>query len=242
MSFVRYDPCPNCRERGKDSRGDNLSVWSDGGVWCFACGYKRGPPASSIWEEVGESTQEKSSKILPYDFSVIVPAKAAKWLFQFKMMYTYWKNYIGWCPSEERLVFKVGNPTLFSIGRYMGDDLSIRKWKAWGDTHKYPTPVGDGSTIVLTEDLISAHKVAHVTEAMPLFGTKIYPCHLEYLRNTGKPIILWLDKDQEDRVMKVANNISTLTGLSVDYIITDKDPKYVDYKNIALAVGCTSQY
>jgi twinkle protein len=32
-------PCPNCREQGKDSSGDNLRLYDDGHKYCFACSY-----------------------------------------------------------------------------------------------------------------------------------------------------------------------------------------------------------
>lgn len=34
------EPCPKCREGGRDRSGDNLVRWADGGATCFACGYK----------------------------------------------------------------------------------------------------------------------------------------------------------------------------------------------------------
>lgn len=33
------EPCPKCRENGRDSSGDNLVRYPDGGGHCFSCGY-----------------------------------------------------------------------------------------------------------------------------------------------------------------------------------------------------------
>lgn len=33
------EPCPECRENGSDSAGDNLARYDDGGAYCFKCGY-----------------------------------------------------------------------------------------------------------------------------------------------------------------------------------------------------------
>lgn len=37
--FTRHEPCPRCRERGQDKRGNNLARYSDGHAYCHACGY-----------------------------------------------------------------------------------------------------------------------------------------------------------------------------------------------------------
>jgi len=79
------------------------------------------------------------------------------------------------------------------------------------------------------EDLLSAHKAGQVTQTICLFGTRIYPMHIKYLRDNNKPIILWLDKDQGDTMPQKSNNLSILTGLPVNYIISDRDPK--EYNN-----------
>lgn len=40
MAQVTKEPCPACRENGKDRTGDNLVVYGEGnGAHCFACGY-----------------------------------------------------------------------------------------------------------------------------------------------------------------------------------------------------------
>ena len=36
------EPCPQCRKQGSDQSGDNLCVYHDGHVHCFACGYHKG--------------------------------------------------------------------------------------------------------------------------------------------------------------------------------------------------------
>lgn len=163
---IGYDPCPKCRERGKDSRGDNLVLWSDGGGHCFGCGHHQFP---RYYTGVKEKEKENVPKgILPYDFTRDVPTRAWQWLLQYGLGYKYWQEHCGYSESEQRLVFTVGTPTQFSIGRYLGEDLSTgsgirrdhqarprgkdsglqdnpppevrkapRKWHAWGDCHKH---------------------------------------------------------------------------------------------------------
>lgn len=37
---VKHVRCPECAREGRDSKGDNLAVYEDGSVYCFACGYR----------------------------------------------------------------------------------------------------------------------------------------------------------------------------------------------------------
>jgi hypothetical protein len=40
-------------------------------------------------------------------------------LLRYELPYSYWKPYCGYSPAESRLVFTVGTPIKFSIGRYI---------------------------------------------------------------------------------------------------------------------------
>lgn len=245
MSQKREEPCPKCRERGADSRGDNLVVWPDGSAHCFSCNYHQFP--KHYVPRLKELNVAKA--LLPSDFTREVPATALKWLLQYGLPWSYWKDQIGYSPSEERLVFLVGSPTQFSIGRYVGLALSERtprKWYVWGDSHKHAEIVAACSSsdavpsgaeaqdkIVLCEDLVSAHKIANAGfVAMPLFGVNWHPCHVYYLMQAQKPIVLWLDKDQAGSIMRKAMGLQTLTGCAVASVSTDKDPKALSFKEI----------
>ncbi len=220
--------CPRCRERGADSKGDNLVLYDDGGGHCFACGYhKWGNGVKRL------ATKEKphGTSLLPADFSREVPAIAWKWLLQYGLPVSYWRPFVGWSEKDSRLVFTVGDPAVFSIGRLITNDTTRdnRKWYVWGDSHKTGITIGEPTNcVVLVEDVISAHKVGRVTAAIPLFGTVVYPAHIRLLRYLGLPIVLWLDKDQQGTTYKKANQISMLTGLSCSVVHTDKDPKELD--------------
>jgi DNA primase len=85
----------------------------------------------------------------------------------------------------------------------------------------------------LVEDWLSANKVGQITEALPLFGTEIHPAHLYYLSDkSDRPIVLWLDKDQEGRSFKKAARLELLTGRPVKIITTTKDPKALSLDEI----------
>lgn len=40
MSVVGDEPCPSCREQGRDKTGDHLLIFADGNKACSRCGYK----------------------------------------------------------------------------------------------------------------------------------------------------------------------------------------------------------
>lgn len=160
-----------------------------------------------------------------------------RWLLQFGLPYSYWKDYTGY--SEEagkRLVFFVGSPLAFSIGRLLTEPTKYeRKWYVWGDSHKHCEVIGAdlrSERIVIVEDLISAHKVGQVNTCIPLFGTRIHPCHYYYLLNEKKPVVLWLDKDQELNVKKQALQLESVIDQTVKVINTEKDPKWLSFANI----------
>jgi hypothetical protein len=190
--------------------------------------------------------------MLPSDFTREVPASAFKWLLQYGLPWSYWKDSVGYSPGQERLIFTVGNPSLpgnptaFSIGRYVGKDKQ-RKWYVWGDSHKQAFPIHNflalapSSIIVLVEDWISSHKVGQVVPTLPLFGTQIHPCHIKYLMAQQKPIVLWLDADQRGTITRKAAWLQGLTGLPVQFISTKNDPKELPIKEINEALRSSQE-
>lgn len=231
--FTHYEACPKCQENGRDSRSDNLARYSDGGGHCFSCGWHL---FSKL--HIPEVKEEKNvnESVLPYDFTREVPRAGWQWLLQYGLGWKYWQKYCGYSPSNERLVFTVGEPTEFSIGRYVGTPKDgTRKWFVWGEAHKTPHVYGDietAKTLVLCEDIVSAHKLAQVTAVIPLFGTNIFPSMFPVLRHIGLPITMWLDWDQQNNAIKGGARLSALTGLPVVNQFTVKDPKELSTKEI----------
>lgn len=209
-------------------------LYPDGGAHCFSCGYhEHGAKIPFILKEQQPNVPKN---LLPFDFTREVPTTALKWLLQYGLPFSYWKDKIGFSPKENRLIFLVGDPVQFSIGRYCGTlEPGVRKWYVWGDPHRHCEIVGAGGTIVLVEDLISAHKISVCcpgVEAIPLFGVEVHPPHLYYLINANKPVVLWLDKDQQGSIMRKATRLQSLLGCAVNVVSTDKDPKSLSCKEI----------
>lgn len=238
MGFLKYEPCPKCVEKGKDSRGDNLGVYSDGSKHCYACAFHVFPDSGDRWrnKQDDHKTLNIVKGLLPGDYVKEVPSHAWEWLLKFGIPADYWRDKIGYSEIRERLIFRIGDPIRFSIGRWTPIDYPnepVRKWHVFGDSHQVACPVGDGNILVLVEDIISAHKVGHVGHALPLFGTKLYPAHIQYIKQIGKPVLLWLDKDQEGTLHSKASNIEVLTGMPCAVLTTDKDPKELSYESIS---------
>lgn len=221
---THHEQCPKCAERGSDRKGDNLGVWADGSGYCFSCGYYL-PPSFRLKTLTKGKVDDTEKAVLPSDFQDEVPSEYWKWLLQYGLPYEYWRPFTGFTERENRIVFKVGNPTKFSIGRTL--DVGKSKWKVYGDKSSYVEVISEEipKEVVLVEDLISAHKVGQVTTSIPLFGTTIGDLVLRKLITLGRPVALWLDNDQYGNLARRLGRLQTFTGKSVRYIRTDKDPK-----------------
>ena len=237
---TRTEPCPRCRERGADRRGDNLVCYSDGGKHCFSCGYHEG--SKLFTKHVNEEKRTENQAILPYDFTREIPARAWQWLLQYGLSWSYWqKAGCGYSPSQERLIFCVGQPLDFALGRdcsvALPDSKPRAKWFSYGDCHRRAHVFGsyeDARCVVCVEDLISAHKVTAANNCcVPIFGTQVLDCHIKTLRYIGLPIVMWLDADQKAAAAKRGHRLSVLTGLPVRNVFTDNDPKLLSFKEIS---------
>lgn len=237
MSRVNNEQCPRCASLGNDTRGDNLVVYPDGGKHCFACKYHVFPKQYNNVKPI----ENASKSLLPFDFTHDVPSSALPWLLQYGIPYSHWQPMLGYSPSSERLVFKVGSPVSFSIGRYVGNsNPGSKKWYVWGDCHKHVEVVAGNinSPVVLVEDLISAHKVALAGfTCIPLFGTHVHNAFIYYLLTTDKPIYIWLDNDQAFNVKKQVLRLSSIIPQTINIVNTEKDPKCLSFENITLALN-----
>ena len=227
--FVGLEQCPRCAENGRDRHADNLAVYSDGGSHCFSCGYHKAPQLKYLIAlKPEEPTYDYKKAVLPSDWQRQIPTNAWKWLLQYGLPMSYWKTHCGYSPKEERLVFPIGTPIRFSIGRYVGDTLvGATKWKVYGDKSSYVEVISEhlSEQVVLVEDIISAHKIAQVASAIPLFGTIITDNVLAKLRELNRPVRLWLDEDQYSLLPKKIGRLQSLLDVPVSHITTRKDPK-----------------
>lgn len=85
---------------------------------------------------------------------------------------------------------------------------------------------GEGSVVVLTEDMLSTFKVAKVTKAICLLGTKLNDKIVARLRELSLPIKVWLDPDAagRDGALSIVRHL-TLLGMDIEMIYSEEDPK-----------------
>lgn len=234
--FVNYTPCPLCRSRGKDKAGDNLANYDDGSAHCFSCGYHV-PPSYFVSRQTPKE-ESHGTKVLPIDFQREVPSEGWKWLLQYGLPYSYWKEYTGYTEKYNRLVFTYGTPIRFSIGRALSD--TDRKWMFWGEGHSYVEVLNPAANtpIVLVEDIVSNHVVAQVASSICLFGTNIHDVAIKELQKWKKPVILWLDRDQWEYLPKKVGKLSSLLNVPVTVVSTRHDPKSYSIKEIQGILKC----
>jgi len=223
-----HEACPRCRNNGHDRSGDNLAVYSDGHKHCFRCGYTI---LSSGIAALQTTSIEPSIPItLPTDVDEHLPRKARDYLNNYALTERdYTTNTLLWSEYYQRLIFPYFSDTglLAWQGRYLGDQ-DKPKWYSKGKLHEFIHVIGNqrNRICVLTEDVISAIKVAHNTKvcASPIFGSHISMQRLLQLKTFCDKIIIWLDDDMKLKVVKFAQQAQSI-GLPVATVFTPKDPK-----------------
>jgi len=224
-NVISHEQCPYCAKRGRDRHHDNLGVYLDGSKYCFACGYYQ-PPSFRASFLTKEKPNDSAKAVLPSDFTREIPSKYWQWLLQYGLPMSYWKTYCGFTEKEQRLVITHGSPIHCSVGRSL-DPLAKGKWRTYGNRTEKVTCLGEelSGSVVLVEDLVSAHKVAQVSPCIPLFGTDVFDRVVHKLKALGRPVSLWLDYDQYTRLPKKINRLQSLLDLPVRGVVTPKDPK-----------------
>jgi hypothetical protein len=111
------------------------------------------------------------------------------------------------------------------------------KWRMWGDrlrsAYVLEGPEGCPDEVILTEDIVSAHKVrAAGFHTLPLFGTQLSPKVIATLRGRRAPTGLWLDADQWGVLAPKLNRLQVFLDGPVRFIKTDKDPKAYSLEEI----------
>jgi hypothetical protein len=237
MSYCTgHEQCPQCAKLGKDRNGDNLAVYSDGGKHCFSCGYH--VFGSSIARLKSRTTggssnigTTRTTVTLPRDVDEVLPHQARNFLTKYELTELDAQvNHCLWSEKYERLIFPYFDEHgLYGWqGRYLGLDKEEKKWYGLGKIHEHIHVVGNTKlkTIVLTEDVLSAIKVAKtgVVCGSPLFGSHIPNIRFLQLAKFYDTIIVWLDKDKQKEAIKFAQQARNI-AVNTTVIITNKDPK-----------------
>jgi hypothetical protein len=234
MTFLKNTACPNCRKQGKDRAGDNLATYSDGGFYCWSCGFSK--KGISLRPQVPIEASERSLEAFSR-WSPTLPAQEIENLLErgFKLselrgfLYDYsWDRRIYPVYSGKELVF-------YEARSRTAVPKSIQKGQ------KPIHVLGVGNPVVLVEDLLSAIKVSRHCRAMPLWGSSLVRDWIPYLIGLQSPVVLWLDSDKLREASKIAGALG-LVGIATAVIRTDKDPKDLTDKEINEALNTSGLY
>jgi len=267
--IVKHIQCPRCAERGNDNHKDNLGVYSDDHSFCFACGLHIPTPNSiNKMQDKLNATHNSNpypSTNTPDDYneyflscSTRLPLVAQRWLWKYDITQQEQEdNYLYWDAESELLVFPIfadGIAVGYNARNFSGIGP---KYITKGEVKKYPQylvgkegykPFKNVSTIVYTEDFLSAIKIARQYMGIPLLGTKLHHEYIEPLieldTKQENQYIIWLDFDKARESLKQAAYWRQYYP-KVYSLFTRKDPKEYNDKEINAfvsdCIGCSSQ-
>lgn len=239
---VSHEQCPKCAKDGHDNSGDNLARYSDGGAYCFRCGYYisgDGKQASlgklTNSSKSNETTNEYCG--IPEDSTEKIPDHVRQYLEKYSLTpLDISKNHIMWSEKEQRVIFPYFIGEEF-IG-WQGRDLTNTKKSKWYGKGRFKEAyyiMGNPfmPVVVVVEDIISAIRVGNQPNvcAMPLFGSIINTKQLLTLHNRYKKVLIWLDKDKEMYSRSVSKKAREL-GINCNSIVSELDPKDYNEDNI----------
>lgn len=234
---VRTSACPQCRQRGRDRRGDNLAEYSDGHKFCYSC--RLFIPGSALNQH--RNMLDKVSMLgvrIPPDASKTIDAKALEWLSQYDItkQEVIRADYL-WSPLRQQLIkplYDVGDHLVAYNAREFSPNAKSRYYSQ-GPIHEIieiVNPLTEGedddimydTPIVLVEDYVSAIKVGRKFRAVSLFGSQISRDMMMRLKHVGDTFVIWLDSDKALDSLKFARAMRQF-GLDVTSVFTDLDPK-----------------
>lgn len=244
--FLHHEPCPQCRSRGADKKGNNLGRYSDGSAWCFACHYKepRSGNSSVLHNEVKEVKNVTVSDDLCNDF----PRHVVEWLARYDVSVVEAIRH-GWkySPKWDQLVFNFTDgegEILFTQARNFREGAKTKYFNQGSPADVLPIfrrSSGNGiegssseklrgnaaispRTLVVVEDAVSAARISRQCDAMPCLGSYLPAKKISRLRPFYEFLIAWLDEDKLKEAREIAQ-MAKWIGLSTKVVYTKLDPK-----------------
>lgn len=233
-TFVKHESCPRCGSR------DNLARYSDDGAFCFGCRYSEkrtghGFKPSTIINDL--STEEQKAIALPEDCSTEYPSIVANYLNRYDLsVVEAIRLGVLWSGARQQLIYPYYATNPDTGERYLAcyqarnfhQQVSGPKYFNKGKTTEVipiiKCDVGGPRRLVITEDALSALKVARQCDAMPALGTNVPVSKLNAIARQYIRLTVWLDSDKWREARHIADNFKWL-GLSADTIYSELDPK-----------------
>lgn len=241
---MKHTSCPNCGSR------DNLAMYDDGSGHCFGCHYYIHPKHVSISALQASRGELAPSNELQYqpppDLDTNFSQEAWEWLQKYEItMLNCLEHNIFYSPKYNQIVFlwkDADDHVLgwqarnFSEGRkkyFTQAEVNslVRIYSSRNPNVRMVTR-SDLSTLVLVEDVISAIKVSHFCDAMPVLGSGLGNQYLTRLSNLYSNVIIWLDSNMYQNALKMGEAL-TMLGVNAYPLYTELDPKEYRYPEIA---------
>lgn len=228
---IRAD-CPSCRGRNTltISKVDSRVVWN-----CYkaSCSIKGGKLQAMSYMDIAKKlskeeryVKQEKEQWVPPEY-VVLPTHEHTKLHRFLKRYGIAMGQAMYDVKDERAVFPIyqDGKLVDATGRALGDKLP--KWYRYtGAADHYV--IGDGDTILVVEDVISAIVAAqefpYVT-AMALLGTNLSNKNIAKI-GEYKSAIVALDPDARDKTLQFKRNIELWTGLKTTALSLHDDIKY----------------
>lgn len=196
---IKREACPACREKGDDTTGDNLAVYSDGHSFCFACGHVDGgmkDRLSKLVELPDLEAKPLALKGLGLNtlrlWDVGQEVNSEWWIFPYfdrerKLVGYKQRNFKHQLKTKEKAIYYEGTLELYGLHMVSVSHTEAILWE--GET-----------------DCLSGYQTnsyyAHF--GIPGSGTaeKILRRHSLYLRERFKKIYLIVDNDEEGEKLR----------------------------------------
>lgn len=226
--FIKLGPCPHCGS--SDARAEYENSY-----WCFSCStYDSKNDTQSLRDRINKRT-EQDVKITNGVLDTIkdIPQKGMQWLLKYGISREEIAKYgISWEPAR-RLLVLINNKSYwqarnFGFGNYKYKSNGMKPLQVYGE----------GDTIVVVEDVLSAIKIARTKKycASPLLGSSLSKHAESQLVKQYKNIYVWLDRDKASNAVRIRNRLRSL-GVTSRAIISDLDPKEYDKQTITEIVN-----
>jgi len=234
--LLSMEQCPKCAAEGRDTKGDNLAVYSDG-RYCFCCGYYKGGTEGMVPTERLENGKvvHKYVHLPKPEFN----SDAVKWVTKYLSIEQMDKHevYSAACGMVFPFRDQNGKVTFFQV-RNFPRRLDGPKWYSQGVKPapyviKNPLEAFDNKEkkgLLIVEDIVSGIMAVDEPpfyDVWVLFGSIIPLRELLYLVNSQHytNILIHLDYDKRDYVQNFVNRARPLTKCTMSFISTREDPK-----------------
>lgn len=235
--FLLHTSCPHC------GSSDARAVYLGGSSWCFSCHhYTRGEINANSFST--EKRSIKEVRHLPEDLGQAYGPEAIAWTSSYQIKTeellrndVYYSErqrrlYFVWRDGEKRICAWqarnfISKPKYISSGSleevYPIYTSKKDDQRGISDVHGFSRT----GTCVLTEDCLSAIKIARQSDAMPCLTSTLSPTKLNRLVRLYGAFLVWLDGNMFDKAQAMARQLQVL-GANARAVYTPLDPKCYD--------------